>query len=438
MLTREENELMCRVGPGTPMGNLMRQYWMPAILSMELPEPDGAPVRVRLLGENLIAFRETDGTVALVANACPHRGASLFFGRNEENGLRCVYHGWKFDASGACVDMPNEPAESNFKHKIRLTAYPCIERNGLVWAYLGPRETPPALPDFPWNMDPDNVPFMWRNYRICNWMQTLEGDIDTSHINFLHRRMDGEVTTVPGAKWPGINNILLSQQDSSPRLEVIDTAYGCLYTAKRQADGQEYHRIHPFLFPFHTMIGGGIDDNGALTTFNGKAWVPMDDENTLVLEWHYRPGKPWSDEEREQLAHVRSALGFLPATSEPGGRWRFKANIENDYYLDYELQKTKLFCGILSNPVQDHAMQETMGPIYNRSKEHLGTTDAMIIRVRRRLIQAAVALRDHGTLPPGVDAPDLFWIKPVGALLPAGADWVAATETRRRGRAVGA
>src|SRR5919106_2020629 len=152
MLKREENELVTRVGAGTPMGEVMRRYWMPAALSTELPNADSDPVRVRLLGENLIAFRDTNGQVGLVAENCPHRGASLFFGRNEEQGLRCVYHGWKFDTSGACVDMPNEPPESNFKHKVRLTAYPCVERGGVIWTYMGPRETPPPLPNIEPNM----------------------------------------------------------------------------------------------------------------------------------------------------------------------------------------------------------------------------------------------------------------------------------------------
>src|SRR5436305_643606 len=147
MLSKEENDFVSRIGPGTPMGDLMRQYWLPAALSSELPSPDSDPVRVLLLGEKLIAFRDTSGRVGLMPHNCPHRGASLFFGRNEENGLRCVYHGWKFDASGACVDMPNEPAESDFKQKVKAVAYPCAERNGLIWTYMGPRQSPPPLPD---------------------------------------------------------------------------------------------------------------------------------------------------------------------------------------------------------------------------------------------------------------------------------------------------
>src|SRR5258708_1695470 len=147
MLSKEENEVLTRIGPGTPMGSLMRQYWVPALLSSEVGTPDSDPRRVKLLGEELIAFRTTDGHVGLVQNNCPHRGASLFFGRNEENGLRCVYHGWKFDVNGNCIDMPSEPAESDFRTRVRAVAYPCVERGGLVGTYIGSRSTQPSLPD---------------------------------------------------------------------------------------------------------------------------------------------------------------------------------------------------------------------------------------------------------------------------------------------------
>jgi phenylpropionate dioxygenase-like ring-hydroxylating dioxygenase large terminal subunit len=184
MLSKQDNDLLCRVGPGTPMGNLMRQYWLPAARSDELPAPDCPPLRVKLLGEELIGFRTTSGAVGLMQNACPHRGASMFFGRNEEEGLRCVYHGWKFDVSGACVDMPSEPAESNFKNKVRAKAYPCVERGGIIWTYMGPRETPPELPHLEANMvEGSKVSTV---LRACNWMQALEGDIDTVHFAFLH------------------------------------------------------------------------------------------------------------------------------------------------------------------------------------------------------------------------------------------------------------
>src|SRR2546423_11041205 len=169
MLSKEDNELLCRVGPGTPMGNLMRQYWVPAARSDELPAPNGPPLRVRLLGESLIAFRVTSGKVGLIANSCPHRGASLFYGRNEAEGLRCVYHGWKFDVTGACVDMPSEPPESNFKHKVRARAYECRERNGVIWTYMGSQLPAPGLPEFEWNTVPERNCYVSKRVQRCNW-----------------------------------------------------------------------------------------------------------------------------------------------------------------------------------------------------------------------------------------------------------------------------
>src|SRR3954454_22474429 len=197
MLSPEDNELLCRVGAGTPMGNLMRQYWLPALLSSELASPDCPPMRLRLLGENLIAFRATSGAVGVVVNSCPHRGTSMFFGRNEEEGLRCVYHGWKFDVTGACVDMPSEPAESNFKNKVRIRAYAAQERSGIVWVYMGPRETPPSLPELEVTMAPETS--VQKALRACNWVQALEGDIDTSHLYFLHLGSVKPEDTVEGS-----------------------------------------------------------------------------------------------------------------------------------------------------------------------------------------------------------------------------------------------
>src|SRR5215211_2343122 len=185
MLSQSDNEILTRVGPGTLMGNLLRRYWTPALISAELPEPDCPPLRIRLLSENMIAFRTTSGQVGLVANACPHRGASLFFGRNEEEGLRCVYHGWKFDVEGNCVDMPSEPAESNFKSKVRVQAYPCQERNGIIWTYMGPRDVPPPLPELEGNLSAEGAGRVQKLVRECNFMQALEGDIDTIHAGFL-------------------------------------------------------------------------------------------------------------------------------------------------------------------------------------------------------------------------------------------------------------
>src|SRR5882672_5157122 len=246
MLSREDNELLCRVGRGTPMGELMRQYWMPAALSSELPERDGVPLRVRLLGEDLIAFRVSSGAVGLVRNSCPHRGASLFYGRNEAEGLRCVYHGWKFDVDGRCVDMPNEPIESDFKSKASATAYPCVEIAGVIWAYMGPPATMPVLTTQEWMRVPIERSEVCRHLGDCNWLQLLEGGIDTSHSSFLHRTFarEGALTTQA-----------YRARSTAPRLEVVLTDYGFTYAGLRSLaeESQIYARVYQFVLPFHQM-----------------------------------------------------------------------------------------------------------------------------------------------------------------------------------------
>src|SRR5438552_997354 len=276
MLSREDNELLCRVGRDTPTGNMLRQYWIPALMSSELPERDGAPVRVRLLGENLIAFRVTSGKIGLIQNHCPHRGASLFLGRNEEEGLRCVFHGWKYSCEGHCVDMPNEPEESNFKSKIRANAYPCIERNDIVWTYMGPRQTPPPLPDIEPNMLPAGEYQIQKVLRECNWFQGLEGDIDTSHLGFLHLGAVKPEQTTPGTF--DYYNVA----DRAPKYEVADTEFGMSYGAYRPAAADSsYWRIAPSLFPFFTSLPTGVLGMlilagawGRSTTARRSTWAP--------------------------------------------------------------------------------------------------------------------------------------------------------------------
>src|SRR5215470_4119207 len=220
MLSEADNEYLTRIGPGTPMGDFMRQYWIPAVRSDELPGPDGDPLRVMLLGEQLIAFRDTNGQVGLLQNNCPHRGASLFFGRNEECGLRCVYHGWKFSTDGTCVDMPNEPAESDFRTKVRAVAYPTTERGGIVWTYMGQRSQLPELPDLEANTLDEGAWTVSAAQRDCNWLQALEGDIDTSHFGFLHfGSTDAESVQAGTFQY-------YTLKDRSPRYAVLDTDYG--------------------------------------------------------------------------------------------------------------------------------------------------------------------------------------------------------------------
>src|SRR5215470_10195105 len=274
MLSKEDNELLTRVGPGTLMGNLLRRYWTPACLSSEVPGSDSDPIRVRLLGEDLIAFRDTNGKVGLIQNNCPHRGASLFFGRNEEAGLRCVYHGWKFDVDGHCIDMPNEPAESDFKSKVKAMAYPTIERGGIVWAYLGPRQTPPPLPDLEGNMQVDSDQSARANQLPCNWLQILEGDIDTTHVGFLHYGGLKAEEQIPGS----FSEYQLRVKTA--HFEVIDTEGGAAYGARRPAsEDQVYWRIAQWCFPFYTFTPPGVLG----TKKGGNARVPMDDYHTMTF-----------------------------------------------------------------------------------------------------------------------------------------------------------
>jgi phthalate 4,5-dioxygenase oxygenase subunit len=420
MRSKEDNELMCRVGRGTPMGELLRQYWMPGLPSTELPAPDSPPKKVRLLGEDLIAFRDTRGNVGILAANCPHRGAALFFGRNEECGLRCAYHGWKFDVTGRCVDMPNEPEESNFKDKVRARAYPCQDVNGVIWVYMGPREMPPSLPAFEINtLPPEYVYPPQLMLEECNWVQALEGDIDSSHIDFVHAKLKADTA-----------RRATHHKDKRPRLEVLPTDYGACYSARRRSDteGLYWHRITQFVLPFFTMIAASDPH-----LVSARAWVPVDDHYNLQVVMRGRLDRPVTDAERQQARDPFAPWGgYVEPTSDPRTRYYTKANIHNDYMRDLELQK-ELMIGIpfLGN-LQDRAMTETMGPIYDRSQEHLGTTDAMVIYVRRRLIQAAQALRDEGGVPANVDDPKLCRVRPASALLPDGESWITTTEKARQ------
>ncbi len=427
MLSVEENELLTRVGPGSPMGALMREHWTPALMSSELPSPDGPPVRVRLLGEDLVAFRATSGGIGLLAHSCPHRRASLFFGRNEEDGLRCVYHGWKYDTEGRCVDMPSEPPESGYKEKIRATAYPVRERNGVVWAYMGPRREPPPLPDIEPNMLPEGQWSVWCVMRGCNWMQALEGDIDTAHLGFLHL---GAVS--PEEVTPGTSDYY-TVADRCPRYEVAETEYGTMYGAYRPAEEESYYwRIAQFLFPFYTMIPTGRLGLQVLV----RAWVPLDDHHTMF----WVMAGPTS---RSTGATVRTSKDGQPFMGtagqpryEPNGsgwldRWRLATNASNDYLLDREVQRSMSFTGIDGILLQDQAITESMGPVSEREGEHLGSSDAMVIRTRRRLMQAARDLRE-GVVPATVDDPGLYGVRSGSTVLSREDDWLEATRELRK------
>ena len=429
MLSQEDNEILCRVGPGTPMGNYLRQYWIPSTVpSYLLPTPDCPPLRVRLLNENLIAFRTTSGEVGLVANACPHRGASLFFARNEEEGLRCVYHGWKFDVDGNCVDMPSEPAESNFKSKVKVQAYPCREVNGMIWTYMGPRAVPPPMPDLEFNTAaPEMCVHPQFVFYDCNWMQSLEGDIDSSHIDYLHSRLTAEPIAdglVGGGSFYGF-----ARPDyEAPRLLAYPMDYGLVYAGQRKWDdqGNYWYRITQFCMPFYTMVASGGPSVGF------QAWIPVDDDHTVQISFRINLKEPVDAERRAPSDPYTRIGGYLPSTSDPLTRWRSPARAANDYMIDYDIQRTKMFSGIpREGKLQDMAVMESMGHIYDRTDEHLGRLDTMIIAVRRALIAAAKAHQETGAVHATVDRPELYRVRPVEIMLKEGVDWFEATEEHR-------
>ncbi|HUZ76344.1 MAG TPA: Rieske 2Fe-2S domain-containing protein [Chloroflexota bacterium] len=419
MLTAEENETLCRVGPGSAMGDVFRQYWLPILLSSELPEADCPPLRVRVLGEELIAFRQTDSAIGLLANACPHRGASLFFGRNEDRGLRCVYHGWKFDTSGACVDMPNEPAESNFKHKVRALAYPCRERNGVIWAYLGPRTEPGPLPDIEWSLLPPSQVYISKRFQNCNWAQALEGGIDSSHSAFLHATLSG-----PPILGDATRGMDIRMREKHAHFETLQTTYGTAVAARRDADTDHFYwRITQFLMPSYTLVPPYGE-----SAVGGHIWVPLDDQTTMAWTFTWHPARALTQAE---VTGMRNGKGLhydlrklRPATSAPDGAWKLTAGPENDYLRDRAAMRTESFSGLPGVAIQDAAAQESMGAIYNRVQEHLGASDAGIIQVRKQWLDAAQALRERGVIPAGVDDPAAYRVRAAGVILPKATDWV--------------
>ena len=428
MLSAIDNEMMTKVGPGTPVGELIRQYWIPAIMSSELPEPDSDPVRVRLLSEDLVAFRDTNGNVGLINNYCPHRRASLFFGRNEECGLRCVYHGWKFDVNGDCVDMPSEPAESNFKDKVKIKAYECQERNGIVWTYMGPRETSPPLSNLEANMRPDRDYTVSTILRNCNWMQALEGDIDTAHLGFLHLGSADPKALVPGSTDYYTVNV------RHPKYNVMDTDYGVTYAAFRPAEEDStYWRFANYLLPFYTQIPTG--KLGLMVRF--RAWVPIDDTHTMFWSVNatvpeVQGGGRRKDANGKLLGGSAGQTDYLPNQTGWLGRWNLASDAGNDYNINREAQKkNEIYTGITGIFLQDQAVTESMGAIGDRSQEHLGTSDSMIIKSRRRALNAARALQE-GITPPGVDDPDVFSVRTGDVILPKETDWLEGTAHLRK------
>jgi len=416
MLTHEDNELLCRVGPGTPMGEVLRRYWLPVLTSEELPEPDCPPVRAKLLGEELVAFRDSNGDVGLVDNNCPHRRASLFFGRNEECGLRCVYHGWKFDINGDCVDMPSEPAESNFKDKVKITAYPTVDRGGTIWTYMGPKELQPPFLSLQIFDYPDSHIMTSRVQSDANYIQVIEGNIDSSHISFLHRNLadldmsdydDGtDVVGYPSNKM----STKIRGADRNARIVVQETNYGWRYVGIRDTpNGHNHLRITTNIFPIYQMISRlPAQGPGVLMM------VPRDDETCWRWGVSARTDRPYTQEERDERRNNSANKTDIHGRGEKG-KW-------NDYMLSRENQRTLSYTGIAGIGTQDQAVTESMAVISDKQNEHLGTSDGAIIHNRKVLVNAARDMLE-GKEPLRHDPAILAKVRSHEEIIPYGSDW---------------
>jgi phthalate 4,5-dioxygenase len=403
MLRREDNELLTRVGPGTPMGDLFRRFWLPALLPSELPNPDCPPVRLRLLGENLVGFRDSKGRIGILHELCAHRRASLFYGRNEDCGLRCVYHGWKYDVDGNCVDQLSEPPETNFKHKVKQVSYPAREWGGFIWVYMGPAEEMPELPKLEWAMLPANQRWQAKWLYEANYAQGIEGELDSCHTGFLH-----DTSTPASDLTEGMAKASeYWAADKAPTLSVEQTDYGYYYGSRRNYPGGQYYwRVTQWLLPCFAII--------PMPTWpiSCRAYVPVDDETTLVFNTSYNPEAPLTEADLKPLV---SGLG--PAPKLIPGTFMPALNARNAYGIDREVQRRRNFTGIEGINNQDRAIVESMGPICDRWNEHLGTSDIALIAMRRRMLDAAKSLK-AGSAPRAAHDGSLFQVRPLDIITP--------------------
>ena len=419
MLSQEDNELITDTNRGTPMGELFRRFWLPVALSEELPGPDSVPLRVQVMNEQLIAFRDTTGRVGLVDAFCPHRGAPLFFGRNEESGLRCVYHGWKFDADGVCTDVPNAPEGDSYREKVHIKGYPCVEAGDLIWAYMGPAEKKPPFPEFEWCKLPRSHRYVTKFRLECNYLQAMEGDYDVSHVPFLHssflppqpRNPQGG----PGVyRTPAVRTFGNSNPD-----EPYPRVVGDRRARRRPGGNQELEDFESAVL----SVGANQQQDGRVAASVGVTWwmpvfctagnalpghlssnmrVPIDNKSLTFyrLRWSW---EPISDVDRDEYRHGEwTHPALIPGT------WTPRDNVHNDYNIDRVAQRYYSYSGIKTFPLQDIAMMENQwGPIADRTQEHLTSSDSVIIHVRRRLLDAAKDLQ-AGIEPSGPQHPEVF------------------------------
>jgi nitrite reductase/ring-hydroxylating ferredoxin subunit len=408
MLSKEDNMLLTRVGPGTPMGEMMREYWFPVVRAAKL-EADGAPERIRLLGENFVAFRATDGRIGFIDEGCPHRRVSMALGRNEENGLRCIFHGWKVDVDGCVVDCPTEPAErrEQFASRVPVRRFAVHEMAGMVWVYIGQRETPPPLPNFEWTDLPIDHLQPLRGVLRCNWLQALEATLDSAHVGFLHAR-DGAARGTLGQR----SESAFMRLNKAPRFEFEVRQYGFREAAIRDLPDDEcYTRIREVVLPNYSLIPRFPGDTG-VTVIS----VPIDDE--AVVQWYvrYSLNTPIDPE---------TYLTFGSDSGDPDFFNSDMGDVSNMWNQDRAAMKAGHWSGIVGrqNAYEDFIVQESMGPIVDRSREFLGAADVVISLARRRLLEAVKAHRDAGLVPFLGVHQDVRGLRAVSATHARGEDW---------------
>lgn len=385
MLSQEQNDYLCQTDTGTPMGDLFRRFWVPILITNELPAPDCDPVRVRIMGENLVAFKDTEGRIGLIDEFCSHRGVSLWFGRNEECGIRCPYHGWKFDFEGNCIELPSEGDNKKMMSKVGLKSYPCIEKGGVIWTYMGPKDKRPAEPDLEWTNVPEENRYVSKRVQESNYLQALEGGIDSSHVTWLH---GGNINSDPLFK--GSKGNKYNVGDRMPVFDVQPHDGGLFIGARRNADNDQYYwRITPWIMPWHSLIAPRAGH-----PIGGHVWVPIDDHSCWTWSFNFHPTRPLSVSEREAMMAGKGIHTVnIPGTFTPA------ANKDNDYLMDRNAQRLgKTYSGVEGIAMQDASLQESMGPIQDRTRENLCGTDNGIAMTRQYLIRAAKANQNGGDI----------------------------------------
>jgi phthalate 4,5-dioxygenase len=411
MLSAADNELLTRTGSGTAMGEYFRRFWLPVALSRELPEPDGPPIRVKVMDEELVAFRDTGGRVGLIEPHCAHRGANLFFGRNEESGIRCIYHGWKYDVDGRCVDMPNVPAGSGYHGEIAIKAYPTREFGDMVWAYLGPRERAPEdVPQLECGVVPAAHRYVTKRLMECNWAHAMEGALDTAHFSFLHMPAPKMLSNANPTVYADEDRLRWLRNDPLPQFTIAEHDVGFVVGGTRRADDDAlYWRITQFMLPAHSVTPSAMPGE----IYFGYTWVPITDESCWVYVYAWHPDRPLAAEER-----VRLEKGGWGQMAELGPGFVPLRNRSNDYLIDRDDQKHRSFTGVRGIAEQDQMAQESQGFIADRTREHLSPTDIAVVRFRRVMLDGARSLRD-GQEPAAAHRHQSYRLRSGGAIAPS-------------------